>query len=251
MIQPPHDLLDLVIDAIEGEEVDKQTSMVDGVEQTVELRWFGPEKWIYRVHERGILSPLQFLAIVDFVLNDWYDPEQDERLLIDGWFRVLMEAAQQRIIVPRNRHSLLPLDSIDDWNGWLLSVTDANAFIASLGMKWTFTEAAAHLFAEGSNPSGVQFDLIGPTSDKHGSDNEPESPKFENPYSPKLTAEQRAEIVRRVNDGETHKALAAEFGVTPQSISKTVARANERTRGGATSHRMPIRVFSSMGVNGA
>ncbi|GAB5098497.1 hypothetical protein [Caballeronia sp. HLA56] len=245
MIQPPQDLLELVIDAIEGEEIDRQTDIFDGVEQTFERRWFGPEKWIHRVHERGILSPLQFLAIVNFVLNDWYDDGLDESLLVDGWFHALMDAAQKRIIVPRNRHSLLPLDSIDNWNGWLLSVTDANAFIASLGMRWTFNEVAAHLFAEGSNPSGIQFDLIAPSgNEQRGSDAEPKSSRTENPFSPKLSAEQRVEIVRRATDGETHKALASEFGVTPQSISKTVARAKERIRGGAASYGMPIRVFS-------
>lgn len=39
-------------------------------------------------------------------------------------------------------------------------------------------------------------------------------------YVRKFSHEQRAEIVRRINEGETQRALAREFDVTPAAINK-------------------------------
>lgn len=227
-MQPPPDLLAQVLHAIEGETVERQVlTLPDGTEKTVELRFFGPDKWISRVHERGILTPLQFLAIVHFVLLDFKNPDQNEQRIVDGWYRTLLDAAESRILVPRDPDSMLPLDKIDDWNSWVLSLADANALVASVGMEWTCTEVAAHLFNE-SSPSGWSkefFEALGasatpkagstPVSDNNGRSKHAST-------KDKLTKQQREEIVRRAKDGETQAALGREYGVTPQAIGKVV-----------------------------
>ncbi|WP_447639566.1 hypothetical protein [Pandoraea norimbergensis] len=42
----------------------------------------------------------------------------------------------------------------------------------------------------------------------------------------KLTQQQREEIVQRAKAGETQATLAKEYGVTPQAISKTIAKSS-------------------------
>jgi hypothetical protein len=151
--QPPSDLFEQVLHAIEGEEIERRVMQLkDGVEKTVELRYCGPDTWITRVHERGILTPLEFLAIAHFALHDFRHPGQDERRIVDGWYRAIIIAAEKRAIVPRDRDSLLPLESIDGWNDWVLSVPDADSFVASVGMEWSCTEVAAHLYQECTPP---------------------------------------------------------------------------------------------------
>jgi len=228
--QPPPDLFEQVFHAIEGEEIEQRVSILaDGSQKTVEFRYFGPDKWIRRVHKRGIVTPLQFLAFVHFVLHDLFDPDQNERRIVEGWYRAMLDAAEKRVIVPRDRDSLLPLDSIDGWNNWVLSVADADAFVASVGMEWTCTEVAAHLFNE-SYPGEVSIDdLLNASREKQEAEpTETASPASDgnsNSSERPLTPEQKAEIIERAKNGETHTALGKEYGKTRQAISKIVASA--------------------------
>jgi hypothetical protein len=218
MIQPPDDLFEQVFHAIEGEEVEQQVwHYSDGSQKTVERRYFGPEKWIRRVHRRGILTPLQFLAIVHYVLVDFDDRDQDERRIVDGWYRAVLDAAERRVIVPRDRDSLLPLESFDSWNNWVLSVADADSFVASAGMEWTCTEIAGHLFDE-SYPGEVPADDL--RQKQEAAPPEPESADDSNANGGVLTHEQRTEVKRRLRDGEKVTALARDYKVSHQAISK-------------------------------
>lgn len=146
---PPPDLFEQVLHAIEGEDTERQAwRLPDGTTKVLERKFFGPEKWIRKVQERGILTPLQLLALIHFALLDFRDPKQDERRIVEGWNAALVDAASKRKISPRDPDSLLLLDSIEGAAEWVMSIADADAFVASRGMTWTCAEIAAHLFNE-------------------------------------------------------------------------------------------------------
>lgn len=229
---PPPDLLAQVLHAIEGDTVEKQVmSLPDGSKQTFEVHFFGPDKWVRRVHERGILTPLQFLAIVHFVLFDFHAAAQNEQRIVDGWYRALLDAVETRVVVPRDRDSMLPLAAIDDWNNWVLSLADANALLASVGMEWTCTEVAAHLFNESSFDGRSTLRDAALASASGGPDVEPSAPVSTGGESKrsknKLTSQQKEEIVRRVSGGETQTALANEYGISRTMVGKIINRAPE------------------------
>lgn len=169
MTQSPPDLLEQVLHAIEGEETEQRVAQLkDGAQETIEVRYFGPDKWIEKVHERGILTPLQFLAIVHFALWDLRTPAQNERRIVDGWYRVLIASAEKREVVPRDRDSLLPLDCVDDWNSWVLSVADADSLVAANGMEWSCTDVISHLHQQSMPPHAhllAALNKLGSTTD--------------------------------------------------------------------------------------
>jgi hypothetical protein len=145
--QPPH-LFEQVLHALKGEEVSRQTwHRADGTERTVEVKTFGPQRWIRRVHERGILTPVQLLAIILFSLWDFKDPQQDDGKIVSDWYRELNDAIDGGAIEPRDRNSLLPVANAKGTD-WVLSLEEADAFVATRGMAWTCAEIAAHLFNE-------------------------------------------------------------------------------------------------------
>jgi hypothetical protein len=134
--------------ALEGEEIaQRKWYFADGTERIVENKTFGPQRWIRRVHERGILTPTQLLAVILFALWDFKDPSQGDRIIVSDWNRALTDAMGRGEIRARDRDSLLPLASVDGAD-WVISLDDADAFVAGRGMAWTCTEIAAHLFNE-------------------------------------------------------------------------------------------------------
>ncbi|KGC58625.1 hypothetical protein [Burkholderia pseudomallei] len=152
---PPPDLFEQVLHALQGEEIKHQKWWYVGggpenvVQKNVEVKTVGPERWIRRAHERGIVTPIQLLALIDLVLLDLGDLKQDERRLVERWSSALVDAVSKReIITPRDPDALLPLHSVDNLADWVLTLGDADAFVASMGMEWTCTEIVAHLFNE-------------------------------------------------------------------------------------------------------
>ncbi|UEP35957.1 hypothetical protein LL998_06615 [Burkholderia ambifaria] len=134
--------------ALEGEEISlRKWYFADGTERVVEDKTFGPQRWIRRVHERGILTPIQLLALILFALWDIKDPSQNDRKIVADWNRALTDAMGRGEICARDRDSLLPLANADGAD-WVISLDDADAFVTARGTAWTCTEIAAHLFNE-------------------------------------------------------------------------------------------------------
>jgi hypothetical protein len=144
----PEEVYERVQHALEGEEIFRQKlHLADGTERIVEAKTFGPQRWIKRVHERRIVTPTELLAVILFALWDFRDTSQDDLKIISGWLRALDGAIERGDIRPRDRDSLLPTPAADSFE-WVLSLDDADAFVAAQGMGWTCTEIAAHLFNE-------------------------------------------------------------------------------------------------------
>ncbi|HDR9512053.1 TPA: hypothetical protein QDC03_007299 [Burkholderia cepacia] len=121
--------------------------MADETERVVEEKTFGPQRWIRRVHERGILTPIQLFALVLFALWDFKDPRQDDRKIVSHWHRALADAIDHGDLRPRDRDSLLPIANADGAD-WVIRLDEADAFVAAQEMGWTCTEIASHLYGE-------------------------------------------------------------------------------------------------------
>ncbi|WP_146014014.1 hypothetical protein [Trinickia dabaoshanensis] len=147
------DLFEQVMHALRGEETKRQKWWHVGggpenvTEKIVEIKTVGPQRWIRRVHERGILTRVQLLAIILFTLWDFRDPYQDDEKIVSDWEREFRAAIDSGEFVPRDRNSLLPIANADETN-WVISIDEADAFVAARGMAWTCTETATHLFNE-------------------------------------------------------------------------------------------------------
>ncbi|CAJ9608830.1 Uncharacterised protein [Burkholderia pseudomallei] len=139
--------------ALRGEETKRQKWWHVGggpenvTEKIVEVKTVGPQGWIRCVHERGILTPVQLLAIILFPLWDFREPYQDDEKIVSDWDREFRAAIDSGEFVPRDRNSLLPIANADETN-WVISLGEADAFVAARGMAWTCTETVAHLFNE-------------------------------------------------------------------------------------------------------
>jgi hypothetical protein len=146
---PPGDLYKQVLHAIEGVEIHSGIMhFPDGTKKTVERKTFGPDRWIERAKNRGILTPIQLLALIHFVIFEFGMSEEDEGRIVTHWFDALLRASECGDIVPRDLVSLLPLKTIPPNMDWIISLSDAEKFVASQGMEWTCAEIIEHLFAE-------------------------------------------------------------------------------------------------------
>lgn len=141
------DLLEKVLHHIEGTETEIQNwQTLDGI-KTVEFQSFGPDRWIESVHENGRLMAIDCLALILFTVRKSYVLEQ-ERRIVEGWAAELRKAVSAGEIQARDPVTLLALETLPDGWEWLLSMADADKFIAARGMEWRFCEVALHLFNE-------------------------------------------------------------------------------------------------------
>ena len=140
------DLFELVLHHIEGTETEIQNwQTLDGI-RPVEFQSFGPARWIESVHENGRLMAIDCLALILFVVNSSF--EKDSRRVVEGWAAELRKAVSAGEIYARDPDTLLALETLPDGWEWLLSMADADKFIAARGMDWRFGEVASHLFSE-------------------------------------------------------------------------------------------------------
>ena len=141
------DLFEQVLHHIEGSEtVIQNWQTPDGI-KTVELCAFGPDRWIESVHENGRLMAIDCLAMILFTVAKSFNREH-ERRIVEAWAIELHKAVAAGEIQARDPVTLLTLETLPDGWGWLLSMADADKFIASRGMEWRFSEVASHLFNE-------------------------------------------------------------------------------------------------------
>jgi hypothetical protein len=142
------DLFEQVLHHLEGEESHIQEwHTAEGI-KALEVKTFGPERWIERVHDRGVMSALDCISMISFVLDDigaGYSIEQ-RRELVEAWAEELVKAARDGEIKARNATTLLALPELPDGLDWLLSMADADAFLTARGMEWKCREIAAHLY---------------------------------------------------------------------------------------------------------
>lgn len=146
-------LFELVRDHVEGfDTIAQEWQSADGI-KTVNITLARPAAWIERVHERGVLTALDCLAIIFFALDDWsVKPSRDQEVsLVEGWAAELRKAVDTGEIQARDPFTLLPLSSVPEGLGWGLLMSDADKFVAARGMAWRFGEIASHICGEVSS----------------------------------------------------------------------------------------------------
>lgn len=145
------DLFEQVLHAIEGEETEGQTAHTTDGQKFIQVRTFGPDRWIQRA-EQGRLDAINFLAVILFAVRDTFNLEH-ERRIVEEWAKTIRAAAMAGKITPRDPVSLLPLQSLPDGWNWLVSLDDADSFVNAQGMGWSCTEQVKYLATQSTHPS--------------------------------------------------------------------------------------------------
>lgn len=144
------ELFERVLHHLEGSECRSQEwHTADGI-RAVEASSTGPERWIERVTERGVMTALDCVSIIFFALDDWSDSPSSEQEcgLAEGWAAELRNAAAAGEIQARDPFTLLALHNVPEGWDWGLSIVDADRFVAARGMAWKCSEIATHLYSE-------------------------------------------------------------------------------------------------------
>jgi len=142
------DLYDQVLHLLEGEEIRHETTRDGESEQPIEYKTSGTERWIGRVHESGVLTGLELLAVILFIIRDLDDINRDPTKIVGPWSIAVTDAIKQGVIVARDRNSYLPLETeVKGWN-WVLPLDVADSFLSSYGIGWSCTQIVEHLFLD-------------------------------------------------------------------------------------------------------
>ena len=132
------DLFETVLHAIEGDEKERREEQSKYGTRVVFRHSFGPDRWIENAG-LGRLNAIEALAIILFSVRNTFNLD-NERRIVEQWANELRAAAEARDITPRDPVTLLPLQSVPvDWH-WLISVDDADSFVAARGMGWKCSE---------------------------------------------------------------------------------------------------------------
>lgn len=133
------DLLQRVVHALEGEEIEiRKCHTADGL-KVIEVKTFGMDRWLDRAHERGIVTAVEFLALIDDALF-FANPETDEEEAIAAWSAQLRQAVAEGKVCPIDPKTYLPCRSVPEGWDWMIDVAEADEFLATLGHGWSCRE---------------------------------------------------------------------------------------------------------------
>jgi len=144
------DLFEQVLHAIEGEETEGRIAYSADGQKSIQVRTFGPDRWAERA-KMGRLDAINFLAVILFAVRDTFNLDA-ERRIVEDWATAIRAAAEIGEIVPRDQLSLLPLHTLPDGWGWLVSIEDADSFVKARGMGWSCSSIVEHLATQSTSP---------------------------------------------------------------------------------------------------
>lgn len=140
------DLHKQIVHLLEGEETDRQVWHGKDGPFEVEVKTYGTDRWIRRAYERHVLTGLEFLAVILFVIEELGDMQRDPQKMTREWADAIDSAIEKGEITPRSYDSYLPIEvKKGEWE-WVLFLKDADEFIQSHGMGWTCTQIVEHLY---------------------------------------------------------------------------------------------------------
>lgn len=142
------DIYEQAVHLLEGEETHIQKWFSQDGEREIEYKTWGPERWIRRARERGVLTGLEFLAVILFVVEELGDERRARGKMTSEWVDAIDKAIDEGEITSRSYDSYLPIKAEKGSWDWVLFLKDADAFVQSRGMEWTCTAIVEHLYSE-------------------------------------------------------------------------------------------------------
>ena len=218
------DLFEQVYHHIEGRETEIQNwQTLDGI-KTVEFHSFGPDRWIENVYERSRMTGIECLALILFEVDVSFSDPEPARRIVEGWAAELRKAVSAGEIQARDPVTLLALETLPDGWEWLLSMADADKFIAARGMEWRFGEVALHLFNEFEQ--AIQNRRFPPWAQTAPE----QSPATPAPVAGKKWTPEKLAELKAYREAHTMPETVAKFGITAQRIRKLQPRKKPKAK---------------------
>lgn len=148
------DLFERVLHHIEGTKTEIQNWETKDGKESYAVTSFGPDRWIERA-ALGRVMAIDLLAVILFSVRDSFGLE-GERRIVEGWGAELRKAAVSGEIQARDPITLLALQALPEGWEWLLSIADADRFIAARGMDWSCSGQVEYLL-EQSRAEGTRY----------------------------------------------------------------------------------------------
>lgn len=109
----------------------------------------GKKQWLKTVCEIGLITPLQFIALILEGMRLSYDGKLNgsmEREIVKGWAHCIRDLVSTGEITPRSDVTGLPIDKPDSFDLWKMTISDANKLTTSKGVEFDFVAMAEHFF---------------------------------------------------------------------------------------------------------
>ncbi len=110
--------------------------------ESVRNKLFEWETWAMAT-ERGVITPVQFLAVILYVLSDEGMPAKDEASIVNEWGRALLTACDRKIVVALNPVTLLA-STKEDGDNWVLSIAHADYFLENTPIGFSCRDVLAY-----------------------------------------------------------------------------------------------------------
>lgn len=110
--------------------------------------------------ERGVMTPVQFLAVVLWMIRTETATPADEEQIINGWGGALREAARLQLVAALHPVTLLPLAGAEDPKKWLMSVVHADNFLEQMPIGFSCSKVLAHWRDVAAAQSNASADVL-------------------------------------------------------------------------------------------
>ncbi len=189
--------------------VDPKPSLVELVQKALDdyADWVGDT-------ERGVMTPVQFLAVVLWVLSNEKTSAADEKLIVDGWGAALLEAARLQVVVALHPITFLSLHGDQDPRKWVLSVNHADYFLDQMPVGFCCSKVLTHWREQAAEQSDG---VIGELTYDQAKARRKKAGKGSAWTGPQRDAVAR-EIARRKDETSLFKTISADFGISQQAL---------------------------------
>lgn len=200
----------------------------------IELVRIELDNWSNWVNDtkRGVMTPVQFLAVVLWILSDESTTDEDEVLIVEGWGKALLDAVARRIVVALHPVTLLPISNAGKPDNWRLSIMHADQFLESMPIGFECRKALACWCDEAAGQgAGDATALTYDQAKKQRIDG-----KNSTWTRPQLEAV-NVEIKRRNGEKGLWARVALELDITEQTLRSNLKKSSGQTRPGNKSNR--------------
>jgi hypothetical protein len=195
--------------------------------------------WAKGVAFSGLMTPLQFFAVVLWVLESHKGdelPEDQLKTALSHWGRVIDRGIEQKILRPLHGVSLLPVPEANQ-SDWVLSVGQLTDLMEHL--PWAFDlRWALENFSKGADENAEEIKTWQEAAELHKS-------QSEGGKKPEWTTAKLKPICEAVESGVKPSLIANKAGITRQALDGALKKHKANPKGHDKPNRGQIQAATS------
>lgn len=194
------------------------------------------ESWVEKT-AYGVISPVQFLALVLWVLQKESTTPEQEEMIVMAWGEELQKAMRAQIVIPLHPVTYLAYKPEKGDVSWLLSIAHATSFLEHEPVGFDCAKVLEHFRTEAAKQSPGDAETLTYVQAK-----EQRLKRKGQKWTAAEIAAVKAELDGRKGEAGLWGVVAGELGIKEQTLRSNIDTADQKT--------LPTKTAAEGGLSG-